>query len=140
MICDGLTTPIALVSEKWLRAFELRRISPYSSSGPGGLDQRKDRFPHFRHLPASAGDASFGQRAQQLSAPALSKVISERQAAPGVVVHNMSAIPPEGVERKNDAELAQRLARAPRQIQTPGVGTIDNVDIMVTRNQRQPPA
>lgn len=39
--CDGPTTPMALVNAKWLRAFELSRITPYASPGAGGSTNGK---------------------------------------------------------------------------------------------------
>jgi hypothetical protein len=47
---------------------------PVALPRPRGFDQRKDRVPHLRHLPASAQRAALRQRAQPFDAPAVAAV------------------------------------------------------------------
>ena len=58
----------------------------------------------------------------------------------GYPIDNMRAITCQRVKREHDPELAQLLAGAPRQVEAPRVGTINDVDVVVTRDQGQPPA
>ena len=73
--CDGLTTPIALVSEKWLRAFEFKRISPYSCSAHGGLNQREDRIPDLRYFTAALYRTAFCECTQTRGPPIFPQVV-----------------------------------------------------------------
>ena len=52
----------------------------------------------------------------------------------------MCAIARQRVESENDAQLAQRLAGAPRQVEARRVGAIDDVDVVVAWDQGKPPA
>jgi hypothetical protein len=54
-------------------------------------------------------------------------------------VDEMRAIARQRIKREHAAELA-RLASAPRQVQASRVGAINDVDVVVTRHQRHPPA
>src|SRR4029453_1510704 len=53
------------------------------------------------------------------------------------MVDQVSAIALDRIKSKNDAELAKRLARAPRQIESPRIGAVDDVHIVVARHKQQ---